>query len=82
MTDDQYFAKNPLTWRSIFKEIKPPTALQLAVASLEDAQRQRLRHAALAEEHESQRAMFAKREKRLRDEIAELSKEHPDERLE
>lgn len=72
--EELHFAKHPLTWRNIFRRIQPLTALQIAVASLEHAQRQRLHHANLAEEHESQRAMYAKREKRLRDEIAELSR--------
>jgi len=54
---------------------KPPTALQLAVLELEEAQRMKLAHASKREYHSAVEDMLVYRAERLRREIAELSSE-------
>lgn len=59
----------------IHPEVKPPTALMLAVAELENTQREILREASLAEEHTGNVAILEGRQLRLRKAIVTLSRE-------
>jgi len=52
---------------------KQPTALQLAVRELEDAQRLKLHHASQREYHSAVEDMLVHRAERLRREIVDLS---------
>lgn len=51
----------------------PATALEIAVASLQEAQRNILDHTGKAEYHKAMADMLRKREKRLADDIRRLS---------
>lgn len=58
---------------------KKPSALKLAVADLEDAQRHRLEAAKSREYFCAIEAMYADREARLREEIRELNRPQEEE---
>lgn len=67
---DSYEKQNPRHWWQIRR---PPTALQLAVAELEESRRNYLDHTGKAEYHKSMQDMLKKRITRLQSDIAELS---------
>lgn len=72
---ERYYANRQLTWRDLFRRLPTPTALELAVADLEQCQRDRLHHTSEAERHTSERDMLTKREARLRADIKRLASE-------
>jgi hypothetical protein len=63
--------------KNLWNYLKPPTptALQLAVAGLEDAQCQKLEQSKLCEYHSAMEDMLAQRIDRLRREITDLTQE-------
>jgi hypothetical protein len=68
---ERYYANRQLTWRDLFRRLPTPTAL--AVADLEQCQRERLHHTSEAEHHAAQRDMLTKREQRLRADIKRMA---------
>lgn len=70
---DLYFARNPLSWRWVFRRAPSPTALQLATTALEECRCERLEQHQAAEYHKAMTTMLEQREKRLQADIARLS---------
>lgn len=63
------------TGRKWWQRRPTPTALELAVAALEDCRRDQLDHKQKAEYHTAMEAMLRKRDERLTADIARLSAE-------
>lgn len=66
-------AQQPTPW---WRPRKRPTALQLAVADLEECRRDQLNHKRLAEYHKAMADMLKDREKRLTADIKRLSEDN------
>jgi hypothetical protein len=69
---DAHTAHNPP--RYFWSRMRPPTALQLATAALEECRRDHLEHKQKAEYHTAMTAMLEKRDTRLQADIRRLSK--------
>lgn len=69
---DIHDRQNPLPW---WRRRRSPSALELAVAALEECRRDRLHHAQLAEYHAAMLKMLEQRDKRLQEDIKRLSEE-------
>lgn len=63
--------------RHFWQRSKPPTALELAAAELEECRRDRLEHKGKAEYHDAMWKMLDKREERLVQDLSRLSKPLP-----
>lgn len=73
--------QNPPTWRDIFRRRRRPSALELAVAALEECRRDSLDQHQRAEYHEAMCKMLREREGRLMKEVARLSSSEAQPRL-
>lgn len=70
---EDHAAQNPGTWRDLFKRRRRPSALELAVAALEECRRDSLDEHQRAEYHAAMVRMLHEREARLMKEVARLS---------
>ena len=70
---DDHAAQHPRTWRDLFRRYRRPSALELAVAALEECRRDSLDQAQRAEFHAAMVRMLREREVRLMKEVARLS---------
>lgn len=70
---DDHKARNPGTWRDIFRRYRPPTALELATSALEECRREQLNQSQQAEYHAAMAVMLVQREKRLAADIERLA---------
>jgi hypothetical protein len=76
---DAHMAQHPPRF---WKRMQKPTALQLAIAALEECRREGLEQAQKSEYHKAMVVMLKERDKRLVDEIKRLSKKPQDSMLE
>lgn len=72
---DAHQRQHPVHW---WTKRAPPTALQIAVSTLEECRRDQLEQAQKAEYHGAMLQMLRDRDARLQQDIQRLSREQPD----
>lgn len=75
---EAHMRRNPRGWRDLFKRYRAPTAMELAVAALEECRRDQLDHKQKAEYHTAMEAMLRQRDARLQKDIQRLSRKATD----